>query len=193
MAAIQSKYWAGSSLPEKLLLMKRTLNAVMAYEETSTPERAKEAWSHLVCTLKGRYGPELPLWKFDVLRTPELRDVAATDAARADMILIATRGGGELPAEVKTWIEVWIAQKREAQDEQSTLAVLFDAPPDKVGAFALAQFAYLQRVARRGSMDFLVSTFDQPGETTGFSRLRIAEGPRAATSPMVMPKESQRL
>jgi len=176
-----------------MLLMKRALNAVMAYEETSTAERAKETGDHLMRTLKGHYSLGLQLWKFDVLRNPELRDVAATDAAQADMILIATRGAGELPAGVKAWIEAWIVQKREAQDEQSTLAVLFDAPPDKVGVPALAQFAYLQRAARRGNMDFLVSTFDRPGETTGFSRLQITEAPRTATSRLGMLKRSRRL
>jgi hypothetical protein len=152
--------------------VKRTLSAVMAYEDASTHERAQEAWDHLVCTLKGHYGPGLRLWKFDVLRTPELRDVATADAARADMILIATRGAGELPEEVKTWIDAWLARKGKVRNGQSALTVLFDAPPDKVGASALAQFAYLQRVARRGNMDFFVSTFDQPGETTSFSRLQ---------------------
>lgn len=173
--------------------MERTLSVVMAYEETSTAERAKEAWDRLVCTLKGHYGPGLPLWKFEALRIPELRDVATTDAARADLILIATRGDGELRAEVKAWVEAWVAQKREAQDRQSTLGVLFDAPPDKVGGSALAQFAYLQRAARRGNMDFLVSTFEQPREATGFSRLKIVQQPRATTSHIVMLKESQRL
>jgi len=172
--------------------MKRTLNVVMAYEEATTPERAKEAWDHFVCTLKGHYGPGLRLWKFDLLRTPELRDAAATEAARADMILIATRGAGELPAEVKAWIDTWLAQKREVQDDRSTLAVLFDSPPDKVGASTLAQFAYLQRVARRGSLDFFVSTFDQPGETTGFSRLQNPKRPRVASGHRAMLKEGWR-
>jgi hypothetical protein len=72
---------------------------------------------------------------------------------------------------------VWLARKREAQDGQSTLAVLFDAPPDKVGVSALGQFAYLQRAARRGNMDFFVSTFDQPGETTGFLGCKLPNGP----------------
>jgi len=172
--------------------MKQTLNVVMAYEEATTSERAKEASDTFVCTLKGHHDPGLRSWKFDLLRSPELRDAAATDAARADMILIATRGAGELPAEVKAWIDTWIARKREVRDKRSTLAVLFDSPPDKVGAFTLAQFAYLQRVARRGSLDFFVSTFDQPGETIGFPRLQTAERPELAPGPMVMLKEGQR-
>jgi hypothetical protein len=101
MAPRQTKYWPVFIIPEKMLLMRRALNAVMAYEEISTRERAKEASEQLVCTLKGHYGPGLRLWKFDALRIPEQRDVASADAARADMVLIATRGAGELPVEVK--------------------------------------------------------------------------------------------
>ena len=193
MGAIQTKYWAGFTLREKMPLMKRALNAVMAYEETSTAERAKDTWDHLMCTLKGHYGPGLRLWKFDLLRIPELRGDAARDAAGADMVLIATRGAGELPTEVKAWIDGWLAQKRKMDDNQSTLAALFDALPNTVGIPALAQFAYLQRVARRGNMDFLVSTFDPPGETTVFSRLQIAPRARAAPSRTVVLKKKHRL
>ena len=168
------------------MMMKRTFNAVMAYEDASTVERAQKAWDHLVCTLPGHSEPGLRSWKFDFLRIREMRAVAVRDAARADMILIATRGAGELPAEVKAWIDGWLAHKGEARDDKSTLAVLFDAPSDKVGVPALAQFAYLQRAARRGNMDFLVSTFDHLGATTGFSRLQMAEPLRTSTGRMVM-------
>jgi hypothetical protein len=143
--------------------------------------------------MKGHCWSWVALWEFALLRIPELRAVAATDATGADVTLITTRGAGELPAEVKAWIEMWLAQKREVRDHQSTLAVLFDAPSDKVGGPALAQFAYLQRVARKANMDFFASTFDQPGETTGFAGLQIAERPPGTTSRMVMLKESQSL
>jgi hypothetical protein len=176
-----------------MVVMKQTFSAVMAYENANTAKRAKEMWDRLMRALKDDYRLKLRLWKFDVLRIPEVRDAAATDVARANITLIATRGAGELPAEVKAWIELWLAQKRNAQDNKRALAVLFDAPPDKLGASALAQFAYLQRVARQGNMDFFVSTLDQPGEAMGFSRLQIAERPRAAMSRGLITKEGQHL
>ena len=90
------------------------------------------------------------------------------------MIVIVTCGAGELPNEVKAWIEVWLAEKCEMRNGQSGLTVLFDAPADdELGALALCQFAYLQRVARKASMEFFVSTFDQLGEPTGLSRLQF--------------------
>ena len=172
--------------------MKRTFNAVMAYEDARLAERAQKAWEHLMSTLQGDHCSGLRLWQFDLLRTAEMRGAAARDAAQADMILIATRGTGELPTDVKDWIDGWLVQKRKAYDSQRTLAALFGALPMTVGIHALAQFAYLQRVARRGNMDFLVSTFDLWGENTGFCRLQNAERPRAATGRIVMPNESRR-
>jgi hypothetical protein len=172
--------------------MKRTFSAVMAYEDSSLAERAQKAWEHLVSTLQGHHCSGLRLWQFDLLRTPQMRRVAARDAAQADMILIATRGAGELPTDVKDWIDGWLVQKRNAYDNQRILAALFDALPKTVGIPALAQFAYLQRVARRGNVDFLVSTFDPSGENTGFCRLQNAERPEAATSRIVTPDESHR-
>ena len=74
--------------------MKRSLNAVMAYEEADTPERAREGWDHLACTLSNRYGRGLRLWNFHALQIPEIRKGAAAEAARADMIVIVTCGAG---------------------------------------------------------------------------------------------------
>jgi hypothetical protein len=156
-------------------ILKRSLRAVMAYESASTPERASQAWDYLVCTLTSRYGSRVGLWQFERLRNPDIRGIAAADAARADMILIATRGAGELPAEVREWIDAWLSQKCEVHDDHSALTVLFDVPRDGFGASALPQFAYLQRVARKGNMDFFVSTFDQPEEMNGLFRLQFTQ------------------
>ena len=134
-------------------MVQQALHAVMAYEDFITGERAREAWAHLLHSLKAKYSPGLRMWNFNVLRITELRNIAATDAAEADMILIATRGAGELPREVKAWIDGWLAQQTEGQDNQRTLSVLFNAP-DHVGAPPCGQFTYLQCVAREAHMGF---------------------------------------
>jgi hypothetical protein len=166
-----------------MVAMKRTFSGVLAYENANTAKRAKEMWDRLMRALKDHYGLKLRLWKFDVLRIPEVRDAAATDVARANITLTATRGAEKLPAEVKAWIELWLAQKHKAQDNKRALALLFDAPPDKLGASALAQFAYLQRVARKGSMDFFVSTFGSAGGGDGFCPATNCRTARAAIGP----------
>ena len=131
------------------------------------------------------------MWNFDALQIPEIRKGAAAEAARADMIVIVTCGAGELPDEVKAWIEAWLAEKCEMRHDQGGLTVLFDAPAaDDLGASALCQFAYLQRVARKANMEFFVSTFDQLGDPTGLSRLQFNE--RLAPRDVALSRRPQR-
>ena len=154
-------------------MMEQILNAVMAYQDFSTGERAREVWAHLTPVLKCHYRPTLRMWNFEVLRISDLRNVASTDAAGADMILIATRGAGELPEEVKDWIDGWLAQKAEEPDDESVLGLLFDAPEDTVGDCAPAQVGYLQSVARNANMGFLIINLRSVVRENGFFRAVI--------------------
>jgi len=135
--------------------MKPLLYGVMAYESASVAKIAKEKWDYMVHALANRYDFELRVWKFDILRIPELRDVAINDAAKAQMVLVATHGAGELPRQVKVWIERWVALKDRVQESARLLTFLFDPSSDRSGASAFPQFAYLQQAARWGSMDFI--------------------------------------
>ena len=137
--------------------MNPTLHAVMAYEDLSIAKIAKEKWDYLVHTLNG-FDFELCVWKFDALRIPELRAVAVSDAVKAQMVFVATHGTGELPSEVKVWIEQWLNRTEQKRDAARLLTLLSDPLPHKFGISAFSQFAYLQQVARKGAMDFLVST-----------------------------------
>ena len=138
--------------------MNPTVHGVMAYEDITIAKLAKEKWDYLVHTLQHGFDFKLRLWKFDALRIPELRDVAVNDAIQAQMVFVVTHGAGELPSEVKVWIEHWLAQMDQKRDAARLLTLLSDPPPGKFGASTLSQFAYLQQAARKGSMDFLAST-----------------------------------
>jgi hypothetical protein len=95
--------------------MKPLLYGVMAYESASVAKIAKEKWDYVVHALQSRYDFELRLWKFDILRIPELRDVAINDAAKAQLVFVAAHGAGELPLQVKEWIEQWLALKNRSR------------------------------------------------------------------------------
>src|SRR5262249_17960024 len=90
------------------------------------------------------------LWKFELLNLPQLGERAALEAAQADMIIISTRGTGELPAHVKKWIERWLPQKTGGQ---SALVALLHPDPAPMGEWP-PLCAYLRQVAERGNMDF---------------------------------------
>ena len=137
--------------------MRPTLYGVMAYENVSVAKIAKEKWDYLVHTLKDGFDFELRLWKFDILQVPEWRDAAINDATQAQLVFVATCGAGDLPPEVKEWIEEWLVLKGRVAHTTRLLSAVFDPSSNGPGASPFSQFAYLQQAARRGSMDFIAS------------------------------------
>jgi hypothetical protein len=98
------------------------------------------------------------MWKFDVLSIPKLREMAAKDAAMADIVIVSCRPGSELAPEVKAWIELWLAEQNRAI---ALVALLDSSPALPMGAVNLR--GYLSDVAVRGGMEFFVQPNDAPG------------------------------
>jgi hypothetical protein len=84
-----------------------------------------------------------------MLSIAELREMAAKDVASANLIIISSRGDRELPANVKEWIELWLGY----QGDTVALVALFDCAPEQT-KHAKATQTYLNRVAKRGRMEF---------------------------------------
>jgi hypothetical protein len=124
-------------------------SVVLVFEDFNTGKRAKRAYDFLVGNLTQEWRVISQMWKFEVLSIPELREMAASDAARANLIIVSCRGDRELPVEVKDWIEMWQSDK----GEPVALVALFDRPPEQA-EHAQATQAYLEHVAKRGRMEF---------------------------------------
>jgi hypothetical protein len=139
-------------------------NVVMVYEDFETGKHAKQTYDYLVRNL----GPDCHLtnqmWKFDVLSIPKLREIAIKDATQADIIVVSSRGG-DLPEQVKEWIEGWLALRTNA----IALVALFDDAVD-VQHTRLVR-AYLAGVAQRAKLEFFAQPDDWPG------RKRASEAP----------------
>jgi hypothetical protein len=80
----------------------------------------------------------------------ELREIAAEEAAGSDLIIISAHRSDALPDEVRDWIELWV---RPILRHPAVLLALLD--PTEEGVSNSLQ-AYLQEVAGRGGMEFLV-------------------------------------
>ena len=132
-----------------------SFNVVIAYEDFETGKHAKTTCDFLTENLGPDCHVNTQMWKFDVLAIPKLREMAAKDAAAADIIIISCRGDSDLSAPLKAWIESWLADKRSAL----ALVALFDRPQDHLFQSRSVQ-DYLAEVAKRGNMAF----FAQPGE-----------------------------
>jgi hypothetical protein len=127
-------------------------SVVIAYEDFETGIHARRTYDFLVCNLEDGRGFSHQMWKFDVLRIPELREIAARDAAAADLIIISCQGASDLPDSVKEWNELWLAK----QGRSVGLVLLFDTARDAAKAADVSK--YLAGLAQRGGIEF----FSQP-------------------------------
>ena len=127
----------------------RTLNIITFFEDVATGKRGKQVYDYLAGHLGGEFEFNHQVWKFDVLSTPTLRELAAKDASDADIVIVSTRGDRELAPEVKSWLDVWIGQHA----TPIALVALFD-PEHKHSETAQNIRHYLEQISKTGQMDF---------------------------------------
>ena len=152
------------------------LNVVIAYEDLETGKRAIKTYDYMVEHLGDQCLFTNQMWKFDVLAVPKLREIAAKDAAAADIIIISAHEGNELPHEVKSWIEKWLSYKTRA----SALVGLFGAE-----SVDNPVRDYLSAVAKRAKIEF----FCQPGLWPGKSGKHETLSPAFSVLANVMQEE----
>ena len=139
------------------------LRVSIIYEDLASGVRAKSCLDRLAQNLN--VNPEefsIRLWSFSYLSEPRLRSQAAREAARFEMVVLATRGCGEPPATVKEWMAEWL-QYREAGP--CALALMPDEREQKyVGGTALLK--YMARVANAGGLDLVHPFGELPAPPT---------------------------
>jgi len=86
--------------------------AVAAYEDSHTDSRVHEFCHNLARCLGEQCEVSKQMWLINELRIPQLRVIAAREAAAADMVIVSIHHAQSLPAEVKDWIELWVSEKR---------------------------------------------------------------------------------
>ncbi len=109
------------------------------------------------------------MWKFELLNLPELRRLAAEDAALADVIMVSFRGDRELPVPVRAWIKVWLGRKAGAV----ALIALLDGPPEQRRRIQAVQ-AFLERAAQRARMEFFAWPLELLEQGRGVPGLALA-------------------
>ena len=127
-----------------------------ACEDSSTSARADEFCRGLSSDLAPNCRFAKEIWLFNQLGVPELRAIAASEAALAHLIIISVHHAESLPDGVKSWIDLWLGQRN---NHSIVLLALFDPVHQGVSS---SMKAYLQEVAKRGGMEFLVKSEDAP-------------------------------
>jgi hypothetical protein len=119
------------------------------HEDSATGARAEEFCQMVSRSLGLSCEFTKEMWLLTELRAPDLRAIAAKEAAAAELVIVSVHHAETLPNEVKSWIELWLKQKAR---RSIVLLALFD-PPYR-GTSSSIQ-AYLRAVAERGNMEFL--------------------------------------
>lgn len=139
------------------------LNVVIAYEDLETGKRAIKTYEYMVEQLGSQCLFSNQMWKFDVLAVPKLREIAAKDAAAAELILISAHEGKPLSKDVKAWIDLWLSYNTQA----SALVGLFGTE----GVESPVR-NYLADVAKRAGIEFFCQPGIWPGKAKGQSAAR---------------------
>ena len=123
---------------------------VVVYENPSIRERAVRFCEGLIEEQKSP-GMDMDWWSFTVLSHPTLAQNAVEKAANAGVVVFAMDARGDLPDEIKLWIERWLNKRGE---REGALVGLLDA---EEGLLEIASFReiYLRHAARRAGMDYL--------------------------------------
>jgi hypothetical protein len=132
----------------------KRLALLVAFEDSVAGMRVKEFCRDLARNVGQQCQIVEHVWLFSTLRQRELQEIAAEEALQADLIVISALRAEEAPDGVQRWIELWLRQKGSRPE---MLVALLDPPYD--GA-PVATEEYLQQVAKRGSMEFLVESLD---------------------------------
>jgi hypothetical protein len=148
------------------------LNVVMTYEDFVTGIDAVRTLSRLAQRTGhlDEFGTQ-NVWNFQTLADPTLRNIAAAEAAKADMVVIAAHGPGRLPIAVMHWIELWLGQRGTSR---AALVALLDGVNGDTRE-PLPIETYLKQRARRAGLDFFVQEVGERQAVDDYDFAMIAE------------------
>ncbi|HVY69950.1 MAG TPA: hypothetical protein VHH73_08475 [Verrucomicrobiae bacterium] len=121
---------------------------VVIYEDSALRERAMQFCERLASDTPGI---DMDWWSFQLLGHPTMAQTAVERAAGAEVVVFALGARGDLPDEIKLWIEKWLNKRGERE------GALVGLLRQEEGMHGVASFReiYLRHIARRGGMDYL--------------------------------------
>jgi hypothetical protein len=124
---------------------------VIAYDDFTSGKRAMSTVGFLEQRMARGTELRTSMWKFDVLRSAKLHQMAVEDAVEADVIIVASAQNGGLSEEARSWVNGWVAKKR---GQTAALIALLDFTGENMVEPAFA-YSFLQGAAARARIDFL--------------------------------------
>ncbi len=133
-------------------------SVVMVYADFAAGQRAMQTCKSLITRFGQDFEFQTHLWKFDMLRFDDCRQLAASQATAADMIILSLGERNHLPEATWNWVEDWLPERR---DRPGALVALLRKPGESSAASLEIQSA-LEMAARRGGLTFFAHEFDPP-------------------------------
>lgn len=137
---------------------KDAIKVLIVYEDFATGQHAMSASKRLFGELTRDFESQASFWKFDVLRVPTMRQLAAQDAIEADVVVIAAHAGQALPADLKSWLQSCLDQKAPGV---TTLVAMLGVGGQTANCGSQAH-CYLKEVAQKRGLHLLIQTFPLP-------------------------------
>src|SRR5260221_11649154 len=128
---------------------KPKFTVLVIYEDFAAGKHAKETYDYLENRLGREFEFKNLMWKFEVLGNPKMKEMAGNDALEADLIIVSTHGIGELPEEVKSWLDLWVEQPGNAM----ALVMLVDRPKSVLDDHESIRSS-LQAAAEKAGIEF---------------------------------------
>jgi|GEM_PF-1862030 len=139
----------------------KDFSVVIACEDSSTAAPACEVLELIERRLTDEGRLFYQWWNFEVLTVDSLRELAATEAATADIIIIGLHEGRGLPPEVSEWMKRWLGLRK---DRPGALVALLD-PDLKTTAASEQILAHLRQAAAFGHMEFFATRAKEGGDS----------------------------
>ena len=114
--------------------------------------------------------PRIDLWRFDLLDSPEVCHEAAQGAAEADLVVVSTHGGAELPAGVELWLNDWV-RLRGSEPCAMVLSLDLSVEPRADHAQPLV---YLRALAERAGLNLFPHFGEVPRLASNLERELLA-------------------
>src|SRR5579859_2954435 len=156
---------------------KPLFTVLVIYEDFAAGKHAKETYDFLANRLGREFEFKNLMWKFDVLGHPKMKEMAAHDALEADLIIVSTHGIGELPEEVKSWMDLWVEQPGNTM----ALVMLVDRPKSMLDDHEFIRSS-LQAAADQAGIEFFAQPDDWPDDESDFSIQQISERARKTST-----------
>ena len=132
------------------------MRIVVAYDDFKDGTRTKRFTDNISQNIAQRWPCNSRLvesshWKFDMMATPHMRELAVMDAVVADCVIIATRSDDSLPATVSDWIARWSTERIR---EWGILVALIGVEDSPETGFLAQDPIELRKIADRRHMKF---------------------------------------